>query len=193
MASVCFLVTAFSLTVHLSSGYHDHLYRRSDDTNPLSDVVAQQAADIQTNQAKIATLEHKLAAMEAQIHQTPYLFTAHTGTTATYNTGQPILFHHIMYNLGSMYDSLTGTITIPRDGVYLVSIRPDPNGPQNLTVQIRVNGTPKFYAYDEHGGPTGVSAALNLKAGDRITAESDDNGTEVESGTLISVVLIRPY
>ncbi|KAK7480310.1 hypothetical protein BaRGS_00028478 [Batillaria attramentaria] len=67
MAAVCFLVLAFSLTVHLSSGYHGHLYRRSDDTNPLSAVVAQQATDIQTNQAKIATLEQELAALKAQI------------------------------------------------------------------------------------------------------------------------------
>ncbi|KAK7480303.1 hypothetical protein BaRGS_00028471, partial [Batillaria attramentaria] len=123
---------------------------------------------------------------------TPYLFTAHAGQAATYNDGQVVLFHDIMYNLGNMYDALTGAITAPRDGVYLVSIRPDPQVGQNLTLQIRVNGSVKFYAFDEHSDPTGVSAALDLKAGDRITVNCRGSAFVSEYSTLVSVVLIKP-
>ncbi|KAK7495127.1 hypothetical protein BaRGS_00013537 [Batillaria attramentaria] len=147
---------------------------------------------------QVRGLDSRLASLTNGRVSTPYAFTALPRTNRQYNGNEVVIFDNIITNVGNMYSTWTGILTVPQDGVYMVSIRADTPAHWSSTLalflDVVVNGRKMMVAYAERDVPSGVSGALKLKAGDRVWVRKSPEANQystVESGTLFSLVLVN--
>ena len=116
---------------------------------------------------------------------------AFTGTpraTREYPRKSNVAFDNAVTNHGSLYSNRQ--IRIPVDGVYLISLRPDPKPawPLDLKLHINSNPAPTWIAYSVLV-QSGQSVALRLERNNVLVVKT---GGRVETHSLWSVAFVQP-
>ena len=101
-------------------------------------------------------------------------FTATVTQYMTSQSGQTLVFPHIITNVGYGYNENTGVFTAPRDGVYVFFCRiTAAYNPGDMSFEFILNGSAKTYhlVYGRTDSPnrsSSTSIVLQLTYGDRV-------------------------
>ena len=101
-------------------------------------------------------------------------FTATVTQFMTSQSGQTLVFPHIITNVGGGYNGSNGVFTAPRDGVYVFFCRiTGRDNPSNMRFEFTLNGSPKtqnllYGSSARTYRSSSNSIVLQLNQGDRV-------------------------
>lgn len=205
MHKMCFplliVIVARVCLVEASNDKFPLRYKRSDDVPPLQTVVEQQAALLQTLQAKVTVLESETAALKSkqQMLSTPVAFSVRFLTdNRPLTTHSTLMFDYVLYNAGNGYDPTTGLFTAPVSGTYaffLAAMSSNQHAPIYLSIVKQGNILDEVFAegttdnYDQGSTQT----VVHVSAGEKVWARQE-SGDEVRGGawTVFTGFLLQP-
>ncbi|XP_070179117.1 uncharacterized protein [Littorina saxatilis] len=123
---------------------------------------------------------------------------AYTALTSSYRRLGPrirLRFRDPITDKGNMYQTRFSNWVIRRSGVYIVSIRGDPDGATGyLGLLLYVNGNIIFRATSERGVPSGQDAVFKFRERDKLSVVSNDGDFQtlsfVDVATMFSIAFV---
>ena len=99
------------------------------------------------------------------------MFNAHTATTTSPSTGQPVVFSSVISNIGNGYSSSTGKFTAPVNGTYSFTVQLCVADNHGAFFSIVLDGTEVTALYDLNPysySTSSTTVPLFLKQGQKV-------------------------
>ncbi|KAK7107267.1 uncharacterized protein [Littorina saxatilis] len=138
--------------------------------------------------------------------QEKYDYVAYTAHTMNRKGGVPTFAYNVKTNEGSIFDKQNNRWIIPQEGLYIVSIRGDPNrnvfNEDGRVVQSKKLLLKKlnnlhfdtiFEVFSERNVPSGQAGVFSFRLGDILIIELQDlsnYSVDIEDGTMMSIAFI---
>ncbi|KAK7115303.1 complement C1q and tumor necrosis factor-related protein 9-like [Littorina saxatilis] len=166
------LFLCMSCVVLTSSVGAHAISKRSDDPNPLSAIVQQLSSRITQLEAKQTADDARLATLE---HKVGFKATFSVSTLTPSITG-PYKFDRVVFNDGNAYNPILGVFTAPYSGVYTFTFQIFTHLAERAIVDIRVNGNVisrmGLDTVNQSVQSDSTSVTAKLVAGDKVWVEA---------------------
>jgi hypothetical protein len=134
----------------------------------------------------VVTIVSYVSERAAPIAHEPMAFTASLSlTTPTLSSGRPIIFDHVVTNIGTGYNHHGGIFTARVPGVYVFSVEIDLHGGSSIGVQVVQDGRELCTAFTTDttaDGSGGCLATAHLSVGSDVWVRQYANHGMLEGG-----------